>query len=157
MTKTFILALALLFSVTISACDSSDPAAEATGTMEAKIDGADWQADNATATKVGAAGFSTIMIAGANTSTEVVTISLLNVSSTGTFDLSSTQLASMSWTPGSVPIDQVYNAQTGSVTITRLDDDRVEGTFFFNGRRSSDNGTVGVTQGSFDVGYGPGI
>lgn len=150
--------LAAFMIIGFSACDNNgSDDGNASGKMEANIGGSSWEADNATATTFGASGFETLTIAGATASTEALTVSFFNVNSTGTFDLSGASLASMSWTPAAVGPNDTYIAQSGSATISKIDDNEVEGTFSFDAVRPSDNATITVTNGSFDVGYGPAI
>lgn len=156
--KSLNLFFAVFLVVGLAACDSNgNDDGNASGKMEANVGGTAWEADNATATRVGASGFETLTIAGATAATEALTISFFNVNSTGTFDLSGSSLASMSWIPGSVGPNETYIAQTGTATITKIDDDEVEGSFSFEATRPSDSATITVTGGTFDVGYGPAI
>ena len=120
--------------------------------MEASIDGTQWDAANATATKFTIAGLSTVNIAGATAAADAMTISFGGLVSTGTYTLAGgAPLLSLSYTPGAQLGLQAFIAQSGTVTITTIDDDKIKGTFSFEGKRFQDNATTSVTSGSFDV------
>jgi hypothetical protein len=162
--------LMMAFALTLSACDSdSDDGGDdkqnfAEGKMEASIDGTQWDATNATANKVGGGGFFSITIAGAkvvnnNSSADAMTISLANQTgdfTTGTFQLGELPLASMSFTDGS-DLSKTYIASTGTVTITKINDDEVEGTFSMEAINFTSGDTITITGGSFDVKWGVSI
>lgn len=156
----------IAFALTISACDSdSDDGGDGNvtlGKMEAKVDGTQWDASNATASTVTAGGFSILTIAGAkatnsNTSADAMTISFSLAPgenlSTGTYTLGTAPLASMSFTPGADLTNTILGL-TGTVTITTINDDEVKGTFSFEGESALSGDTSSVTSGSFDVEFG---
>ena len=132
----------------LSACDIIGSAKEAvegaTGSMRATIDGASWSALSARSTSVNMMGMSNIVIAGANAEGETITITLYGVRANGEYTFNSDK-ADAQWAPESAA--EFYNASSGSVKITSISDDRVEGTFTFDGE--GQNGTVSVTDGEF--------
>lgn len=140
--------LALLFI----ACDSNDSDGDefAMGTMEAEIDGVTWQAANANANRVEAGPISTLTIAGATASVEALSIALVNVTAAGTYSLSSGSSASFT---REANFSGIYNSTSGSVTISHIDEETVEGTFSFEARNTAGE-TISVTNGRFDVEYG---
>jgi Family of unknown function (DUF6252) len=160
-------ALLIAFALTLSACDSNDDddggddGNVALGKMEANIDGTQWDASNATANEVSAGGFYTLTIAGAkavnnNSSTDAMTISFANQSgsiSTGTYTLGTAPLASMSYIDGN-DLTKTFLGTTGTVTITKINDSDVVGTFSFEAEIPGGGGTVTITSGSFDVEFG---
>ncbi|GMQ82196.1 MAG: hypothetical protein BMS9Abin05_1641 [Rhodothermia bacterium] len=152
--------LVLFFALALSACDSNSSNDNnnnnnnggGSGKMTATIGGTAWSAASATATKITAFGITSLTVAGADASAEAMTVSFVGVLGPGTFDLNSNNLASMSYIAEAAP--GAYISTSGSATITTLNDEKVKGTFSFEGTRFSDGATISVTNGTFDVGYG---
>lgn len=147
----------LFCAIALSACDSNSDSDNndnggGSGKMTATIDGTGWNAASATATKISAFGITSLTIAGADASATSMTLSFVAVAGPGTFDLDSGNLASMSYTPDAA--SGPFISTVGSATITTLNDDKVKGTFSFEGTRFSDGATVAIVNGTFDVGYG---
>lgn len=148
-----ILSLCLL-ALLVIACDSNDNDGDgdefAMGTMKAEIDGVAWTAANANANRVEAGSISTLTIAGATASVEAISIALVNVTAAGTYSLSSGSSASFT---REANFSGIYNSTSGSVTISHMDEETVEGTFSFEARNTAGE-TISVTNGRFDVEYG---
>lgn len=146
--------LTVLFSATLVSCDSNNSDGDLNlpgglGTLTAIIDGVSWSAVTATATRVTNVPIPTIIIADAGAG---MGLGFADVSETGAFTFSSSNITSMSWTPNSS--SGSFIATNGTATITTFTDDRLKGTFSFEGRRVSDGATVSVINGAFDVGNG---
>jgi hypothetical protein len=152
--------VAFALAMTLSACDSNNDSNDdnvnpgATGKMQAKIDGTQWDAANATANEVTAGGFTVLTIAGATTSTDALTISFLGDVPAGTYTVGEQPLSTISFIRAGDSLNQTYLATSGSVTISTINSSKVVGTFSFEAERLQDNDTIVVTSGSFDVGYG---
>lgn len=153
MSKIALRLFSLLFcAVLLVACDSNDSSDEdfATGTMEADLDGTAWQATNANANRISAAGISTLTIAGATVDADALSLALVNVTEAGTYDLGSGNTGSFT---RQGDFRSVFTSTSGTVTISSINDEEVEGTFSFEAQDTSGN-TLSVTNGRFKAGFG---
>lgn len=159
--------LLLTLSLSLAACDSGgdddiDPIA--LGSMTATVGGSSWNAANATANVITVAGNRTLAISGATVGTQITTMTLTITAiggaaiGTGTYSLSDevtdNVFGSATYLPTFNPGD-AYASTAGTVTISEIDDDHVEGTFSFTGQVAASGETITVADGRFNVGYGP--
>jgi hypothetical protein len=121
--------------------------------MRADVNGDGWTAANALATRITALGFTSLTIAGANAAAESMTISIVNITTEGTYSLGGNNVASMSYTNSA---QETYIATSGSVTIDNIDNDNVSGSYFFDAALTTGTDTAEITDGEFNVPYGPG-
>ncbi|GEP49400.1 hypothetical protein FNO01nite_00720 [Flavobacterium noncentrifugens] len=155
-----------LFLASCSGNDDSTPVAEtsnvpATGSyITAKVDGNSFSSiifgvTSATASRIGTGVGTLITVLGANQSADSVTISLLGITAAGTYEISPNTESVMAFTPvsGGLSYSTGECAGTvGSVTITYIDNTKVEGTFSFKGKDTNTCETSAmktVTEGSF--------
>ena len=167
----FLLSL-LVLSFLFTGCDSADDGGGsgglALGSMTADIDGADWNAANATITDVTVAGNQILTINGAQIGSGS-DVSTLNVSVTavngatlgaGTYaigdDGTDNVFGTGAYSPSSTT-QSTFLATSGTLTIDSIDDDGARGTFSFMAERPSSGETVNVTNGRFNVAFGPAI
>lgn len=132
-----------LLALVFFACPGSDDDDIPAGSLnvEATIDGKEWKASgNSRITTV--AGFTVFAIGAGSTDRSSMAITL-DAERTGNFDLNGTAI----WTTA----DQVvHNATSGTLTITKLEDNKVSGTFSFKARPMTGTGPeVSVTNGKF--------
>jgi len=158
----FRILLVILIAGVLPACSSNgsndDDKGFGSGKMTANIGGTAWNAASATATEVSIAGFSTLTIAGSDTGAKSMTVSFAGLTrgETGTFSLgSSNNLASMSYIADAT--GTTYIATSGSASISSYNDSGVKGTFSFEGTVIGTGTTLSITNGTFEVGYGPSI
>ena len=160
----------LVLALLITGCDSADDdggsGGLALGTMTAEIDGTDWNAANATITDVTVAGNQILTINGAQVGSE---ISTLNVSVTavngatlgaGTYAIGDDGMDNVFGTGAYSPsssTQSTFLATSGTLTIDSIDDDGAQGTFSFMAERPGTGEAVNVTNGRFNVGFGPSI
>lgn len=161
MTPLFVRPLTVLFTLLlIAGCGlvgGDDDEGLALGTMQARVDGAGWEATNATANRVSAGGISQVTVTGATLQAEGVSFSITDTG-TGTYTLDDTIDPERDALSGSYTkaVGQTYVATSGTIEIDRFDDEAVEGTFRFEARNSTGE-TVAVTDGTFNVGFGTSI
>lgn len=157
--------LLLTLSLSLAACDSGgDDDSIALGSMTATVGGSSWNAANATANVITAAGNRTLAISGATVGAQITTMTLTITAiggaaiGTGTYslgdDATDNVFGSANYLPTFNPGD-AYVSTAGTVTISEIDDDHVEGTFSFTGRVTASGETITVADGRFNVGYGP--
>lgn len=160
-----ILSIALFLS-SCSGDDDSTPVTETsnvptTGSyITAKVDGSTFSSiiygvTSATASRVGTGVGALITVLGANQNADSIAISLLGITATGTYEISPNTDSIMAFTPvsGGLSYSTGECAGTvGSVTITYIDNSKIEGTFSFKGKDSDTCETSAmktVTEGSF--------
>lgn len=145
--KIFILALILGISTANISCDK-----DTLGSMSATIDGAQWEA---TIASVIAADYGEyITLVGFDLNTKKVFISI-KASSTGTYNLqvleSQTETYALYLKSKDDESDgtKKYVSTTGTVTITKLADKKISGTFTFTAANSLEE-VIEITNGKFD-------
>jgi hypothetical protein len=136
--------------------------------MEAVVDGADWNATNATANEVTAAGRRIVTFNGAkvdgSTQQEVLSIQVTELDAPvapGTYSLDSGDTsdgisAQGSYQPNSNPSSS-FLSQSGTLTIDAISESSASGTFSFTALNASSGNTIEVTNGSFEVEFGVSI
>ncbi|MGB3617571.1 MAG: DUF6252 family protein [Catalinimonas sp.] len=161
MYKLFPTLLAAFFLLT--ACGNDDDAAspQLNGTMTAKVDGIDWEAN--VLAQITEAGPSVVVTASTDNSPEglssTIQMNLMNVSSTGTYGLDGTNFsaistASYAFTTGSTANDvSTFNSlgESGTVRITTFDSNKIEGTFQFVGAEVQGSAKRTITDGAFSI------
>ena len=168
----FVLSCALALFLVLAGCDSGGSNDDLPlGNMEAEIDGSAWTATNATANEVTAAGNRTLSISGTRIDGGTTT---LNVSLTalgggdispGTYDLGDDATDNLTGTgayAAGVGPQNTFNipsgdTPSGTLTIDEISDESVRGTFSFTATNGTTGETVEVTNGSFNVEYGPAV
>ena len=104
------------------------------------------------ATKSGTGDETQIVVMGSNVATHVVGFSTHGITEPGTYELDDLQ-AVMLYTDSDTEITYDTNeceGAEGTLTITHLDDTKIEGTFEFLGRNEEDcSQNKNITQGSF--------
>ena len=153
LTAAFVLFLTLSMSACDSGGDDDDDDNNGLGTMKAEVDGDPWTATNALATRITALGFTSLTIAGANAASESMTISIVNITSEGTFSLGGSNVASMSYTNAA---QESFFATSGTMTIDDIDSEHVSGSYSFDAASTTNADTAEITDGEFNVPYGPG-
>ncbi|GAB2493593.1 MAG: hypothetical protein EP311_06500 [Cytophagales bacterium] len=134
--------LALLaFVLAFMACSSDDEVPQGALNVEMTIDGVAWKgAGNSRIENV--AGFTAFAIGAGATDRSSLALTMTE-ERTGNFNLAGNAV----W----ITSDQVvHNAISGTLTITKLENNKVSGTFSFKARPALGGGTeVNITNGSF--------
>lgn len=132
-----------LLALVFFACPGSDDDDIPAGSLnvEATVDGQDWKASgNSRITTV--AGF-TVFAIGAGATDRSNMAFTLDAERTGNFDLNGTAI----WTTAD---QKVYNSTSGTLVITKLEGNKVSGTFSFKASPLAGTGAeVNVTNGKF--------
>jgi hypothetical protein len=150
--------LALSVALTMGSCEEEVPdipGLPASGTLTAKVDGSDFDA-NVAAQASGGGGVLSIM--GSNMVGRAINITLSSYTGPGTYafgGLANTSSALWQETLTSEGGFSTFGgpAGIGEIVITSDDGTTVEGTFFFTGRNSTGD-TRSVTEGTFTVPWG---
>lgn len=124
-----------------------------------KVDGADFSSiifgqSTAQCTKVGVGDNTQITILGGDLAANSITVSLWNVTAVGTYTVNNTTESVLNYSPGSGGV--AYSTgecagATGTVTVTYIDNTKIEGTFSFVGKDTENcaGGQKTITDGSF--------
>lgn len=152
--------LLMAFSMAIS-CGSDDGGSGTGGGsgsfLQAKVDGDTFKAEvmgqpTVTAIRQGSGATTLIQISGANASVNGMNVILFGVTGTGTYNVGPDSDSVLAYTTSSSASYDTgeCDGATGTVTVTALTDDKVEGTFEFTGK-SEENacGAKSITQGKF--------
>jgi hypothetical protein len=158
--KTLQKATILLFIIILTACSSNDD--ENNGTTDsgddyftAKVDGTDWEAFRGPPDTVAWSEPHTglVSIQGSDVNGQAITMNIMNYNGTGTYDFTSsgfiqfvvgpTQANSGSWVCNST------SGTTGSVEITSVNGDSIEGIVSFTGKNLQDDSTKVISEGKF--------
>ncbi|MFT3793804.1 hypothetical protein [Flavobacterium sp.] len=124
-----------------------------------KVDGADFSSfifgtSMAQCTKVGSGPDQLISILGGDMSANNITIALYGINATGTYSVNNTTNSFLNYTPGSGGVaysTAECEGASGTITVTYIDNLKVEGTFSFTGidTENCSGGSKTVTEGSF--------
>ena len=161
--KLGIVAIALV----LSSCSNDDddnnnggPSGNAGGYVSAKVDGAQFDSmeimgiSTVSALRTGTGDGTLISVTGSSDSSHSINIAMLGITSTGTYsvnpDSDGTTLAYVdSGTQTSYDTSNCSGA-TGTIVVTELTEDVVQGTFSFTGKVDEDcSQSKSVTEGSF--------
>lgn len=155
-----------LFLCSCSGSDDSTPVAaiqtvpESGSYITAKVDGSDFSSiifgvTSAAASRTVTGDVTLITVLGANLGADSIAINLMNITATGTYEISPNTDSVMAFTPGSGGVSYSTGecaGTIGSITVTYIDNTKVEGTFSFKGKDSDTCETSAmktVTEGSF--------
>lgn len=130
------------FFIAFMACTSEDDELpQGAFNVKATIDGVAWEGSgNSRITTVG--GFTAFAIGAGATDRSSLALTLTQ-ERTGTFDLAGNAV----WTTANLV---VHNATSGTLTITKLENNKVSGTFSFRARPALGGGTeVNIANGTF--------
>lgn len=159
--KIGVIAMALALSV---ACSSDDNGGGGGGTgsgsyIKGKVDGVQFKnleiqgVSSAIATSTGVGDQRLIMMSGSDMETNTMTIIMLGINSTGTYEIDATDDGNvLAWIPsGQISYDTSNcDGASGTLKITKLTDTTVEGTFDFVGKDDENcSATKTITSGSF--------
>jgi len=150
--KTAFLALALTFAAACSGDDAGGSGGGSGSFLTAKVDGSNYKAEvMGQSTVVAVRNGTFYSIGGSTAELKNVTIGLFNVTDEGTFEVGPDTDNLLSFFENNVSYDTSNCAgATGTVTITKLTDDRIEGTFSFTGKDDENcSATKTVTAGKF--------
>lgn len=163
-TYVFAIALALIFTGCSKDDDGGGGGDAASGTIKAKVDGANFtsNSDFTTANTVNAGGTTTMTIQGTDNSGKGFMFIINGMDGTGTYEIGSgvggiSIIASYVEANASNPIDsQTWQAPfddtvAGQIQISELSDTNVKGTFEFTCKNSNDDSMKEITDGSFNV------
>lgn len=157
MKKTTVFYLFMIaFAMTFTSCSKDDdggPVGSA-GNLTLKADGQDWSA-SLTVQAVNSNGV--ISVTGSDSNAKQCNITLVNISSTGTYTLGGSMTAENSgrWTAGLATTDtySTFLGQgSGTCTITELTSGKVSGTFEFTAKNTS-GVMVTISEGSFSANF----
>lgn len=162
-TKISTLFLALFISVSLSSC-SDDDGGGGSGTpsgefVKAKVNGEDF-ASSTSYDLVAASNptSSALVVQGSNSSGEAIQLMLMNFDGVGTYDVSNMLNGQAMYTianPFTSYSSAAEGGASGEIEITLIDDEKVEGTFSFTGRKAEEGATetVTVTEGQFRANF----
>jgi hypothetical protein len=170
--KQFRLALAIIFSLTISSCSSSDDnggggGSAANGTIKARIGNSNFTSMQLAsfATKQATGSVYTIILQGSDASGKAIQIIMNGVNGQpGTFQISDTSAITTVASYTEVNISNPLNTQVwaapydnsgavGSVTVSEITDTTIKGTFNFTGKNQSGTDTKQITNGAFNLNF----
>jgi hypothetical protein len=163
--KLSFIAVSLFF---VSSCGDDDdtyypPAATTPNNasyVSAKVDGADFSSivfgtSTAQCTRVSTGDDQMITILGGDMSANSITVTLWDINAPGTYSVDRNTNSLLNYSPGSGGVAYSTGADCdtahGTITVTYIDNVKVEGTFSFTGVDTEDcaGGTKTVTEGSF--------
>ncbi|MBD3583370.1 DUF6252 family protein [Flavobacterium selenitireducens] len=154
--KTTCIALAVSLA---AACSSDDAGGSGGGSgsfLTSKVDGANFKAAvMGQSTVVAVRNGTFYQIGGSNAELQNMTIGLFNVTGEGTFEVGPDTDNVLSFFENNISYDTSDCAgATGTVTVTKLDEEMIEGTFSFTGKQdencaSSKTVTTGKFRGIF--------
>lgn len=168
--KQFGLALAIIFSLTLSSCGGSDDGggggSAANGTIKAKVGGSNFTSMQIAsfAYKQAIGNAYMITLQGSDASGKVIQLILNGVDGqTGTYEISDTAnisavgsyteinvntMTSQTW---AAPYDG--SGAAGSITISEITDTNIKGTFSFTAKNQEGADTKSVTNGAFNLDF----
>lgn len=127
--------------------------------VTAKVDGYDFSSiifgtSTAQCTRVSPGPDQLITILGGDMSANNITVTLYGISAVGTYTVNNTTNSFLNFTPGSGGVAYATSeceSASGTITVTHIDNAKVEGTFSFTGvdTENCSGGSKTVTEGSF--------
>lgn len=127
--------------------------------VTAKVDGSDFSSiifgtSTAQCTRVSPGPEQLITILGGDMSANNITVTLYGISATGTYNVNNTTNSFLNFTPGSGGVAYATSeceGASGTITVTHIDNVKVEGTFSFTGidTENCSGGRKTITEGSF--------
>lgn len=152
--KTYFILLGLLTVIFISSCKKNEDTNPVTGngSISLNYDGTAWSATLAVQA-VNSNGV--INVTGSDSDSHQAAVTLLNVTTTGTYECSMTTGNMLRWTEGLGQSD-TYTANgllgTGSITVSEISDTHIKGTFSFTGQNTA-GGSRSITNGQFEANF----
>ncbi|EOZ98503.1 hypothetical protein A33Q_1157 [Indibacter alkaliphilus LW1] len=138
--KSLILLALFAGSFLFVSCENDDTPNGAMN-VEAKIDGTDWKGSG-NSQVVGVAGITTTSIAAGATNRSAISITIMD-DKAGTYDLANVA----SYTDQN---QTVYMANSGTLTISKFEGNKISGTFSFTARPALGSGNnISITEGKF--------
>jgi len=128
--------------------------------ITAKVDGNDFSSiifgvTSASATRMETGAGTMITVLGADQSANSIVINLMGITATGTYTIDPNVDSVIAYTPVSGGVSYgtgECSGSTGTLTITAIDNSKIEGTFTFRGKDANTcptSATKTVTEGSF--------
>ncbi len=127
--------------------------------VTAKVDGNNFSSiifgtSTAQCTRVSPGPEQLITILGGDMAANNITVTLYGISATGTYTVNNTTDSFLNYTPGSGGVAYATSeceGASGTITVTHIDNAKVEGTFSFTGidTENCSGGSKTVTEGSF--------
>lgn len=150
--KSAFLAMALVVAASCSSDDAGGSGGGSGSFLTSKVDGASFKAEiMGQSTVVAVRNGNFYQISGSNADLKNIAIGLFNVTGEGTFEVGPDTDNVLSYLENNVSYDTSNcSGATGTVTITKLTEEKIEGTFSFTGK-DDDNCANGksVTTGKF--------
>lgn len=147
--STFLFVTLLLFFGSCFKTDNEDPVVT-DGQMTLKYNGNAW---SATLAVVGTNSNGTINVTGSDASAHQASVTLVDVTTTGTYEIKAGSQHQLRWTEG-ISQEETYGANgivgSGTVTLTELSETNAKGTFSFTGVNMNGD-TREITDGTFEV------
>lgn len=156
----------VVFALALSSCSkdsdssSSNPATPSGSYITAKVNGANFSTTIAgvsttSGSRSGSGDFTLIQVLGADMNGNSIAINLLGITTTGTYALNGDSDSVIAYTPPTG--EAAYgtggcSGATGTINVTFIDNDKIEGTFSFTGKdvdNCATSATKTVTNGSF--------
>ncbi|MCW4469517.1 DUF6252 family protein [Flavobacterium sp. MFBS3-15] len=156
----FVLFMGLTLSLTSCSDDDSSGGGTPSGEyVKAKVDGQNFRSSTSfDATAASHPNASTLMVQGSDNNGKVIQLMIMNFNGEGTYNV--TDMTNGFAQYGMATTQTFYSSAAGGgamgeVEITLVDDEKVEGTFHFDGRRVQEGSTemVEVTDGSFRANF----
>jgi hypothetical protein len=172
--KQFMLLVMVTSLITLTSCSSDDDSGNnggggsaASGTLTAKVDGANYQSlqISSSATVANAGSFNNLIIIASNSSGNGFAMTIIGYEGPGTYkitgaDINIMNTASYSETDISDPMNpstEIWqapydNTEVGEVIVTEETDSKVKGTFYFRCKNvNGDNSEKNITEGAFNL------
>lgn len=153
-TKTYFFLFSLLAIISISSCKKSDDTNPVTGngSISLSYDGTAWSATLAVQA-INSNGV--INVTGSDSDAHQAAVTLLGVSSPGTYEITSLSGNQLRWTEG-LGSNDTYSANgivgSGSIVVDEISDTHIKGTFSFQGQNTN-GGTRSITNGKFEADF----
>lgn len=160
---TLLIALALVFTSCNKDDDGGDGGDAASGTVKAKVDGANFTSASQTtnATLINAGGTSTLSIFGSDLNGKTITLGINgSYDGVGTYNIGggANVFVNATYSEGSTSGVTAWQAPfdstvAGEINISESSDTKVVGTFNFTAKTSDGNSTKVITEGSFNINF----
>jgi len=153
-TKTYFILLTLIAVISFSSCKKSEDTNPITGngSISLSYDGTAWSATLAVQA-VNSNGV--INVTGSDSDAHQAAVTLVGVSTAGTYEITSLTGNQLRWTEG-LGTNDTYSANgivgSGSIVVEELSDTHIKGTFSFVGQNTNGD-SRNITNGKFEADF----
>jgi len=150
--KTLCMAAVLFILNSCNKDDDNTPApyvpAANTSFVKGTVEGTAFSSLTASCSKAGSGADAVVTILGADLAANSISLVLVGITATGTYDVNNATNSVLNYSPGSGGVAYSTgecSAASGTITVTAIDATHVEGTFSFTGK-DTDNCDTGATK-----------